>query len=449
MKKSIIFIFIFYFFYHCSFDTKTGIWDNSKNLPKKADNEILNDPEWKEVFTENKQFTEEKNSSRGFKVATSKVFTNKNWVTEFYNLENNPPNLFYLNNKNIIFKSSKISKKDSILKDGKFLFYNDNIISSDKKGNIFSYSLKLKKRNWKFNFYKKKYKKFNKALDFIVDKNIVFVSDNLGYMYALNIFSGELIWAKNFGIPFRSNMKIIDGQIFLANQDNLVYSINIKDGNIKWKYSTTSSILKSSFKNNFAADISTNSLFFLSTSGELYSFDYTLPKVNWVINLKQQLTEQNLNLFHAQPIVTHGNDLLLSTKNNLLLLNKITGSKKWEIPITSNIKSIMFQNYAFIVSKDLLLTCIDTIDGNVIWSKKILESVRDIKIKLDKVLVSYIVNNNLYIFFNNGSILAFDLNSGNLVEAFSILKNKILVEPLIINGHFYILNDKNKIIKVD
>ena len=34
----------------------------------------------------------------------------------------------------------------------------------------------------KFNFYKK-YKKIKKNLNLIIDKNIIYVSDNLGYLY--------------------------------------------------------------------------------------------------------------------------------------------------------------------------------------------------------------------------------------------------------------------------
>ena len=34
-----------------------------------------------------------------------------------------------------------------------------------------------------------------------------------------NIENQKIIWAKNFGVPFRSNIKIIDNLIFLSNQD--------------------------------------------------------------------------------------------------------------------------------------------------------------------------------------------------------------------------------------
>ena len=55
MKKKIIFIFIFYFLTHCSFDTKTGIWENKKVISTDTELSSLS-------FDENLTFDEFKNN---------------------------------------------------------------------------------------------------------------------------------------------------------------------------------------------------------------------------------------------------------------------------------------------------------------------------------------------------------------------------------------------------
>ena len=45
----------------------------------------------------------------------------------------------------------------------------------------------MKKNINKFNFYKKKYKKIKKNLNLIVENNIIYVSDNLGFFMLLII----------------------------------------------------------------------------------------------------------------------------------------------------------------------------------------------------------------------------------------------------------------------
>ena len=89
------------------------------------------------------------------------------------------------------------------------MFDGNNLLLTDDKGNIIVYSSENKKVIFKYNFYKKKYKKIKKILSTIIENNIIFVSDNLGYIYAIDYNSQRLIWAHNYKIPFRSNIKLL------------------------------------------------------------------------------------------------------------------------------------------------------------------------------------------------------------------------------------------------
>ena len=57
---------------------------------------------------------------------------------------------------------------------------------SDIKGNLIVYSLKDKREKAKFNFYKKRFKKFDKNLNILTNDDNIYVSDNLGFLYAYN-----------------------------------------------------------------------------------------------------------------------------------------------------------------------------------------------------------------------------------------------------------------------
>ena len=79
--------------------------------------------------------------------------------------------------------------------------------------------LKIKELLENLTFYKKKYKKIKKKLNLAIEKrNILYVSDNFGYFYSYNYINDKVLWAKNFKIPFRSNLKIIKNKIIAANQ---------------------------------------------------------------------------------------------------------------------------------------------------------------------------------------------------------------------------------------
>ena len=128
----------------------------------------------------------------------------------------------YDNKRNLIFKTKKLGKNNFNIKNIDFepITENNIIFFYDPTGNIFSYSIKRDKIIWEYNFYKKMYKNTPKEINLSLSKNNVIISDNLGYVYSLNKKTGKINWAKNYGGPFKSNIKIDGDNVFLLNQDN-------------------------------------------------------------------------------------------------------------------------------------------------------------------------------------------------------------------------------------
>ena len=147
----------------------------------------------------------------------------------FYGKNNNIKNLKYSNKNKLDFKSKKLTKH----KINKYLlFENNNLILNDRKGNIIIYSIDKNSIISKFNFYKKQFRNLDKVLNLVVEKNIIYVSDNIGYIYAYNYKINRLIWAKNYKIPFRSNIKLSSNKIIISNQNNDLFIFEKTSGDI-------------------------------------------------------------------------------------------------------------------------------------------------------------------------------------------------------------------------
>ena len=99
MKRLIFFLFLLLFFTSCSFDNKTGIWKNAEDIAEKK--EQIKDEKLIDVFTENRVFDEEKNNE-DIKINIENSLQNSNWADEFFNLNNNIPNISYKNNKILV-----------------------------------------------------------------------------------------------------------------------------------------------------------------------------------------------------------------------------------------------------------------------------------------------------------------------------------------------------------
>ena len=143
----------------CSFDNKSGIWKNDNNISKE-EKDIFS--EFETLFSTNNTFDKIVSVEKNFQFKLTSQVNNSKWTDIFYNQDNNYKNFTYNDNNKVIFKSKKISRS----KMNNFILFNDNnIISSDHKGNIIIFSLTEKKIIKKFNFYKKRDKKIKKNLN--------------------------------------------------------------------------------------------------------------------------------------------------------------------------------------------------------------------------------------------------------------------------------------------
>tara|TARA_B100000780_G_scaffold255664_1_gene204407 strand:+ start:4834 stop:6189 length:1356 start_codon:yes stop_codon:yes gene_type:complete len=448
--KNFILIFIILTITSCSFDNKTGIWRDASNIPLEKDTtESINDNKsknrYESIFIENEKYNEEKLPLNNSTLNIDAPITTKDWTQQYGSKTNNISNYSYTGFKTIVSKSRKLNKNSE---NKNIVFYKNNLITSDHKGKIFIYSIDLKKKLFKYDFYKKKYRNFKKEIYLAINKNILIAADNLGYIYAIDLNTKSLIWAKNYGIPFRSNIKIADKQILLANQDNVIYSLELTTGEKNWQYSTNLTFLKSDFINNFTIDELNKNLFFLNTSGEFYSINYKNKNINWVLNFRNSSLKGNTDLFLSQPIIQKKDILIISTEKGILSYDTINGIKNWSFSSDASTKPILTTHFLYLISKNNLLICLDNKTGSVLWSKNIYKNVTTkIVKKIGKLHDFKIVNNELSVYTRKGYLLTYNYKNGNFIETKRISKNGINSEVVFLNKGMFLIDNKSKLLK--
>ena len=436
MKKAFIFILIF-LFSNCSFDNKSGIW-NSSNI---SDSKIDKYKDFKKLYTDRKSFEEIINPPLNYKYLTSKVKNNQSWSDEFYQESDNFYNFSYNNDNKLIFKSKKISSHKL---NEKFLFFNNKILLNDEKGNIILYSIDNEAIIFKFNFYKKKFKKIKKNLNAIVEKNTIYITDNIGYFYAINYLNQKVLWAKNYKVPFRSNLKLVDNKIVAVDQNNVLYVINKLNGDRLKTIPTEETTLKNKFINSLGA--SKNSLFFLNSYGSLYSINNEKMRIQWIVNLNQSLEINPGNLFYSQPLMVHKDKIIVATKNELYILNAQNGRVIYKNTITSIIQPIVNENSLFLVTKDNLLILLDLNQNKIIYSINISKKIAEFLQTKEKSLFIqsvFIANGKLLIVLDNSYLIKLNINGK--IENINKLPAKIKSPPIFISSTMIFLDKNNKI----
>ena len=424
----------------CSFDNKTGIWKNEKN---NIDDEPNIFKEFKTVTTFENKFNKVIPFNNKNKFQLLKPSNNLEWNDEFFGLNNNLKNFQYDDLNKIILKSKKLSNNKVFERK---LFANNHLIINDEKGNIIIYSISRKKIIYKFNFYKKKYKKIKKKINLIIEKDIIYVSDNIGYLYAFNYKHNKLVWAKNYKIPFRSNLKIFNNKIIVSNQNNNLFFSNKINGDLIKFIPTEETIIKNKFINNLSID-DKNNLFFLNTYGSLYSIDAKNMKINWFLNLNQSTDVNPSNLFNSVQIVSNENKLLIGSNNKTFIIDKNSGFIENKFIFTPLIKPIINKTYAFLITENNYLISIDLSTNKIIYSSYINQEIANflnVNKKNVEIQSFMLLSNKITIFLKNSFVLNF--NSSGKLQSVKKLPLKLNSFPIIINKLLYFLDKKNRLV---
>ena len=420
---------------NCSFDNKSGIWKTENNVAVKQD-ETFED--FKTISSSEEIFNEIINIKENYDIKLSSLKSNYNWNDIYFSKTNNSINFKYNDTNQLVLKSKKLTKYNI---NNFILFEKNNLIVNDEKGNIIIFSVRENKTIAKFNFYKKRYKKIKKKLNLIVENDVIYVSDNIGYLYAYNYNLNKILWAKNYNIPFRSNLKLSDNKLIAANQNNNLYFFNKDTGDELSLIPTEETIVKNQFVNNLS--IGNDSLIFLNTYGSLYSVDIKTTRINWFINLNQSLNINPSSLFFGNQVVLSNNKIVVSSNKNTYIIDKITGAIIYKKNFSSILKPLISNKHTFIITKNNLLVSINLNNGNIVYSYDINEKISEFlntkkyKVEFKNIML---INSEVFIFLRNSYVLKFNIN-GELKEVLK-LPSKIRSQPILIDDAILYLNIK-------
>ena len=442
VKNKFLFI-VFILLLGCSFGFGGDVWNDLSEELEKAKARKNS----KIIFSTQKKFEEEIQNSK--KILVEPPTYNKDWIDNNFSSSNYIPHLSYKNKKNLIFKSKKIGKNHFNILNADFdpLIENEILYFYDPAGSMFSYSIKQKKLKWKFNFYKKRFKNRPKILNFSISLDSIIVSDNFGYVYNLNKNTGKIVWAKNFGVPFRSNIKIDGDNIFLINQDNKFYVISKNNGKQKLDLETFPSFLKTDNKTNISLDKENKNVYFVTSGAEIYSLNYKNRNINWLFNLTNLNIDQQIDLFFSTPLVFKNNQIIFSSTSSTFSMNAKNGVLNWDFPVSTHILPIVLNNYIFLGTNKGLILNLNRNTGKVIWSRNIFSKLKKLKYEKTGDITSILfLSDTILVTSENGYLIFLDYQNGQIIN-YTKISSGFFSKPVVSSENIIIIDEKMRILQ--
>ena len=303
----------------------------------------------------------------------------------------------YDENQKVIWKKNHYSKAEKKLYPKlNFILHEENILISDSIAKYYSINSNTGELNWtKNNTYP-----FNSEIK--KHKNKFFVIDYKNTLRCYKIKDGSECWNLQTEDSFTiSNSKysliIIDDMIVFSNSIGDITAVDIESGLIIWQLPTQSSrIINETYNFKTSKLVSDGiSIFVSNNKNEFYSIDVKTGTTNWISDINSNIT----------PVITGNLIFSVSNEGYLYVIEKNEGNiirvtdlfKTYQQKKRKNIYPIGFaigNENLYLTNSDGKIIVVDLQNGSIIKIEKVSSNL---------VSKPYIFNNNLFL-VRNGSI---------------------------------------------
>ena len=431
MNKKLICIFIILLISHCSFNSKSSFWNQTKIIKEERNKKQL----FKTTTLANFEINEDLEI-----VIKSKKFKKDSFQN---NLSNNNGRLNYNGalKKASKFRFSKIDKFQEF--EPEIIFDKENLIFFSNKGSILKFN-NQSKLLWKKNYYSKNEKKLKPILFFANDKKTLIVADNIAKLYALDINSGDLLWTKNSPAAFNSEIKIYKNYFFLIDYENILRCFSVIDGKEIWNIKTENSILKSQKKLSLV--IKDDKIIFNNSIGDITAVDL-FGNLIWIVPTSKNLNSSTTYFLKMSNLLINKDSVYFSTNmNEFYSLDINNGLTNWIQNVNSSLRSTIIDDIIFSVSDEGYLSIINSNTGEIIRRTDIFSDMKAKKRKKIKATGFIVGIDKIYVSLSNGKIFIVDIKSGKTISSIKI-DNEHISRPFVKNEELFVIKD-NGIIKI-
>ena len=198
----------------------------------------------------------------------------------------------------------------------------------------------------------------------VTDSKSLFIGDDVGVMYSLDLKTGKTNWTFDTGMRIVGSPAVSEGVVVFGSANYNIYGLDYKTGKELWHITTNQAVMG-------AATIHDGVAYIGGGDGRMFAINIYSGKVKWSF-------DELKNYVLTRPLV-YSNKLYFGTwDTNFYALNLADGSVAWK---WSNGKSnpklspasvwpVAANGKVFITAPDRYFTCLDAETGAEVWRTK-------------------------------------------------------------------------------
>ena len=194
-----------------------------------------------------------------------------------------------------------------------------------------------------------------------VEKDKVFIGDDMGYLTAYALKDGKALWRFQSGKRIVGTPAVSEGIVVFGSADCKIYGLNAQNGNLLWTVETSEPVLGAVTIDNGTAYIGASDQTFRAINTCNGEIKWTFTGVKGYIETK--------------PLVTDSKVIFGAWDNTLYALNKADGRElwKWTGGLTrmhfspAAVWPVAAEGKVFITDPQRAMTAIEIETGNTVW----------------------------------------------------------------------------------
>ena len=266
------------------------------------------------------------------------------------------------------------------------------------------------------------------------DEITIYINSGHNQILAMNGNNGDVIWKIKHNLPFRGGMTVSKGLLLVSDFAGNFLCINNKNGETKWNI-----LLGSDYNSVYTKArpiVANNKIIVPGTGGTFYVISVENGDVIWTENISSN--KQLPRLFHAgdivaNPLFKNKVAYLVSQSGNISAFDINTSEELWNLPIGGFDTPTLSGETIFINGNMGLLAAIDITSGKVRWTKKYPSFINDDAFFAEKEIALYkgptLINSKLLFSDNDGKIHIIDPNTGSDIGNLSVGKLAVPAIP--------------------
>ena len=278
------------------------------------------------------------------------------------------------------------------------------------------------------------------------DEGRVYATNGLGFVTALDVRNGGVVWKVRPAGPLRGAPTVANGAVYVMTQDAQIYSLKEDDGTTNWSKPGTLEV--AGIFGSASPAVGQGTVVAGFASGELNAYRYENGQQVWQDALQRtsiRTSVSTLNDIDADPVIDSGQVIAVGQGGRMVALELITGQRLWELNVAGISTPWVAGDWIFVVTDQAKLLCIYRQNGHIRWITQLPQFV---KAKSKKGQIDYsgpiLAGGRLIVTGSTGALVYIDPTTGRFLSQ-SSLGAPASLPPVVANSTLYILDDRGRL----